>query len=241
MLNQLKNDGRIKKMNKGLDSLHKLGLPHIFLDDLDAPTLSKSHYHHIKDVKRIRVGAHLTGTDGKGSWRIFQFEKSSLTPIGPKHYCDPPKITSSIYISITKSGKPDLVTQKLTELGVGTINFFFSERSVPKWDTEKISKNEKKLTIISHLALAQSKGVWLPKLRLGGTFETVVKDTPIALAHKSASTLPKHIRSVAIGPEGGWSEEELASDNDKYSIHRLNLRAETAAITIGALLESYRS
>ncbi|MBT96180.1 MAG: hypothetical protein CL431_09440 [Acidimicrobiaceae bacterium] len=241
MLSQLKNDARTKKMNKDLGSLHELGLPHIFLDDLDVPTLSKSHFHHIKDVKRIKSGTHLTATDGKGHWKLFEFDESTLNPIGPKHHCEAPKITSAIYISITKSGKPDLVTQKLTELGVGSINFFFSDRSVPKWDNEKILKNKKKLMVISRLALAQSKGIWLPQLTVGGTFEMLVKDTGVALAQQSASKLAKGVRSVAIGPEGGWSKEELASNNKKYSIHRSNLRAETAAIAVGALLESYRS
>ena len=35
-----------------------------------------------------------------------------------------PKVVSEICIAITKSGKPELVTQKLTELGVGSISFF---------------------------------------------------------------------------------------------------------------------
>ena len=47
-----------------------------------------------------------------------------LTPVNDKAFCEGPKVASEIYISITKSGKPELVTQKLTELGVGLISFF---------------------------------------------------------------------------------------------------------------------
>jgi 16S rRNA (uracil1498-N3)-methyltransferase len=47
--------------------------------------------------------------------------------------------------------------------------------------------------------------------------------------------------SILIGPEGGWSEKELSLFKEKnipiYSLGGLTLRAETAAITAGALLQ----
>ena len=124
--------------------------------DFDSPTLEEAEMHHLQTVRRLRSGSHLTATDGRGSWSIFRFDKSILTPVNDKAFCEGPKVASEIYISITKSGKPELVTQKLTELGVGSISFFFSERSVPKWDAHKIEKNHNKLLKVSRLALALS-------------------------------------------------------------------------------------
>ena len=180
----------------------------------------------------------MTATDGRGSWSIFRFDKSILTPVNDKAFCEGPKVASEIYISITKSGKPELVTQKLTELGVGLISFFFSERSVPKWDAKKIEKNHKKLLKVSRLALAQSKGVWLPTIHIGGSFEEIIKGTDIALAHQSAMKVTNEVRRIAIGPEGGWSSAELDTVNAKYSFHRSILRSETAAIAAATILES---
>ncbi len=91
---------------------------------------------------------------------------------------------------------------------------------------------------VSRLALAQSKGVWLPKIELGGSFKEVIKDTGIALAHLSGSKMTNEVRRIAIGPEGGWSSEELDTPNPKYSFHRSILRAETAAIAAATILES---
>ena len=225
-------------MSRALSGLHELDLPHIVLENLASPTLEEAEMHHLQAVRRLRLGSHLTATDGRGSWRIFRFDKSILTPVETEQFCEAPKVASEIYISITKSGKPELVTQKLTELGIGTISFFFSERSVPKWDLKKMEKNQKKLLKVSRLALAQSKGVWLPKINLGGSFEEIIKDTGIALAHQAAIKISKEVRRIAIGPEGGWSSAELDTANPKYSFHRSILRSETAAIAAATILES---
>ena len=228
-------------MNRPLSELHELDLPHIVLEDLNSPTLQETEMHHLETVRRLRWGSHLTATDGRGSWNVFRIDKSVLSPVGERQFCEGPKAVSEIYISITKSGKPELVTQKLTELGVSSISFFFSERSVPKWDQKKIEKNRKKLLKVSRLALAQSKGVWLPKIGLGGSFEEIVKGTGIALAHQSAKSITKEVRRIAIGPEGGWSAAELDASNSKYSFHRSILRSETAAIAVATILESESS
>ena len=225
-------------MSRALGGLHELDLPHIVLEDLDSPTLEEAEMHHLQTVRRLRSGSHLTATDGRGSWSIFRFDKSILTPVNDTAFCEGPKVASEIYISITKSGKPELVTQKLTELGVGLISFFFSERSVPKWDAKKIEKNHKKLLKVSRLALAQSKGVWLPTIDMGGSFEEIVNGTDIALAHQSAKMITNEVRRIAIGPEGGWSSAELDTVNAKYSFHRSILRSETAAIAAATILES---
>lgn len=225
-------------MNRALSGLHELDLPHIVLEDLDSPALEEAEMHHLQTVRRLRSGSHLTATDGRGSWSIFRFDKLFLTPVKSKQFCEGPSVASEIYISITKSGKPEFVTQKLTELGVGSISFFFSERSVPKWDAKKIAKNHRKLLKISRLALAQSKGVWLPTIDLGGNFEEIVKGTGIALAHQSATKITNEVRRIAIGPEGGWSSAELNTTNSKYSFHRSILRSETAAIAAATILES---
>ena len=48
-------------------------------------------------------------------------------------------------------------------------------------------------------------------------------------------------RVVAVGPEGGWSTRELASGLPTVGFGLSVLRAETAAVTAGALLASLRT
>ena len=229
---------RSGKMDNGLDRLYALDLPHIFMKNLEDPFMSKTDIHYLKNVRRLRTGSYFTATDGNGAWGTFELQRSSVLPTASTEYCENQKSTSEIFISVTKSGKPELITQKLTELGVSAITFFFSERSVPKWNAEKIKKNKERLITVSRSALAQSKGVWLPSLEIGGNFEEVILKGDIPLAHRTAERIGPDIRRIAIGPEGGWSDTELSSVHSKFSLHRSNLRSETAAITAAALLEN---
>jgi RsmE family RNA methyltransferase len=48
-------------------------------------------------------------------------------------------------------------------------------------------------------------------------------------------------RVVAVGPEGGWSEAELGSGLSTVGFGLSVLRAETAAVTAGALMTSLRT
>ena len=52
-------------------------------------------------------------------------------------------------------------------------------------------------------------------------------------------TVSQHV--VAVGPEGGWSTSELASGLPTVGFGLSVLRAETAAVTAGALLASLRT
>ncbi|MEC7366728.1 MAG: RNA methyltransferase PUA domain-containing protein, partial [Actinomycetota bacterium] len=75
-----------------MSELHELELPHIVLEDLDSPTLDETELHHLETVRRLRMGSHLTATDGKGSWSVFRIGKSTLTPLTVKQFCERPKV-----------------------------------------------------------------------------------------------------------------------------------------------------
>ena len=44
------------------------------------------------------------------------------------------------------------------------------------------------------------------------------------------------VKSFAIGPEGGWTNEELSNFQNKYKISDFSLRTETAAISAVSLV-----
>jgi len=225
-------------MNASLEDLHLLDIPHMVVDDIDEVQLSSENKHHFLHVRRLRSGQNVTITDGSGSWQVCELEGNTLLKIGERQFTETFSSQTTVCLAITKSGKPELVTQKLTELGVGSIHFFFSERSVPKWDTKKIHKNMEKLTVISKQALAQSKGVWLPKLEIGTTFNELVKEKDMCMADRRGSPATSDIRKIMIGPEGGWDQVEYQSSVPKVRLHNLNLRSETAAIVAAARIVS---
>ena len=63
----------------------------------------------------------------------------------------------------------------------------------------------------------------------------------VVLAQLSGDRPNSDQRVVAVGPEGGWSTEELASGLPTVGFGLSVLRAETAAVTAGALLASLRT
>ena len=46
----------------------------------------------------------------------------------------------------------------------------------------------------------------------------------------------KKLNNFAIGPEGGWTDEELSKFQHKIKISEFSLRTETAAITAVSLM-----
>ena len=75
-------------MTRALSGLHELELPHIVLEDLDSPTLDETELHHLETVRRLRLGSHLTATDGKGFWAYLELKKSTLIPVKVKQFCE---------------------------------------------------------------------------------------------------------------------------------------------------------
>ncbi len=63
----------------------------------------------------------------------------------------------------------------------------------------------------------------------------------VVLAQLSGDRPSVRQRVVAVGPEGGWSTDELASGLPTVGFGLSVLRAETAAVTAGALMVSLRT
>jgi 16S rRNA (uracil1498-N3)-methyltransferase len=215
--------------------------PHVLVEDVAAPVLDPDALHHVAKVRRLRAGDRLTATDGRGAWRRCRFTGGpELQAAGDVVFVPRPAPEVTVAFALTKSDKPDLVVQKLTELGVDRIVPFRAERSVVRWDDAKAARQHDRLTAIARAACEQAHRCWLP---------VVEPVTDVAdLAARGAVRLDRgpvgitlHRPVVAVGPEGGWSDAERALLADAVGLGPHVLRAETAAITAGALLGAMRS
>jgi RsmE family RNA methyltransferase len=97
---------------------------------------------------------------------------------------------------------------------------------------------------VAREAAGQCRRVWLPEIgevvpfgELGG----LGAPGEVVLAQLSGDRLSAVQRVVAVGPEGGWSGEELTAGLPTVGFGLSVLRAETAAVTAGALMVSLRS
>jgi len=201
---------------------------HLLVDDVDAPTPDDQQVHHLTRVLRLRDAELVTVTDGRGSWRSCRFTAGRIEPDGDVAEIAPRPGPITIAFAVPKLDRPDWVVQKLTELGVDRIMVLQAERSVVRWDGERAGKHMAKIRRVAVEALQQSRGVWLPAI----DGPVPARDfLPAAVAAElGGRTLTSADRTIAIGPEGGWSDEELECATGRVSIGSTVLRVETAAI-----------
>jgi 16S rRNA (uracil1498-N3)-methyltransferase len=216
--------------------------PYVFVDDLDRPVLDPGDHHHLARALRLRPGDRLTASDGRGRWRPCRFGVE-LEPAGPVVEVAAPAPALTIGFALTKGERPELVVQKLTELGIDRIVPFVADRSVVRWDTERGGRHVERLRKVAREAAMQSRRCRLPEVTEIARFaELVAKDRgAVALAEREGQPPSLLCRTVLIGPEGGWSQAELALSVSTVALGEQVLRAETAAITAAGVLTALRS
>ena len=212
--------------------------PHIFVDDLDALELDATDDHHLR-VLRIKTGAAVVACDGHGAWRLCRRTATAIEADGPPTAVERPAPEIAIAFALTKGDKPEFVVQKLTELGVDRISPFFAERSVVRWDDERARRNLDRLRRVAREASMQSRRITLPVIT-DVTSVASIGAQGFVRADRGGSPLSLACPSVAIGPEGGWSEDECRAWPGTVALAATVLRAETAAIAAAAVLTAQR-
>jgi len=212
--------------------------PHVFVDSLDAPIVSDEDLHHLTRSLRLRQGAELTASDGDGRWVTCRLGVGNqLDPAGAVADVPPRNSPVTVAFSLVKGSKPELAIQKLTELGVDSIVVLDADRSVVQWDAAKVALNLDRWMRIVREASMQSHRVRMPELSaLVPASEWLVRPEVYA-AQFGGRQFGMAVQSIAIGPEGGWSAEEVAAAGSRtIDLGATVLRAETAAIAAGTLL-----
>jgi 16S rRNA (uracil1498-N3)-methyltransferase len=213
--------------------------PLAFVPDLAAPVLAEEDLHHLRRVLRLRPGAPLTVGDGRGRWRPARLG-DGVEPTGPVEEQPAPAPAVCVGFALVKGDKPELVVQKLTELGVDRIVPFRAARSVVQWDAAKAAKAVGRLRLVARAAAMQSHRPWLPEVADVADLRALAPTAGVAMAERGGAQLGPEQTTVLVGPEGGWDDEELALGIARVALARHVLRAETAAITAGVLLTTLR-
>ena len=219
-------------MTPGERALLRDASAHVLVADPAAPDLADDVAHHLFRVLRLRDGEVVTLTDGRGRWCPARVADGAVVTDGELRVEAPPESPLTIAVAIPKRDRPDWIVQKLTELGVPRIVLLHTERSVVRWDADRAAKHVAKLGRVAVEALQQSRGVWLPEIE--GPVDAREVLPSAVVAEPGGRELSPDDRVVAVGPEGGWSADELAHARDHVAIGPTILRVETAAIVIAA-------
>jgi 16S rRNA (uracil1498-N3)-methyltransferase len=215
---------------------------HAFVADVGTPRLSTGDHHHLARVLRLPPGSDVTVGDGAGRWRPARLTgRPDVEPIGDAVADPRPSPPLTVAFALVKGDRPELVVQKLTELGVDRIVPFAAERSVVRWDDAKADRQAVRLAEVARHAAMQCRRTWLPQVDRLASFADVAGLPAAALADREGDPPTLANPSVLVGPEGGWSAAERSVSLPRVRIAAQILRAETAAVTIGALLGALRS
>lgn len=217
------------------------GGPFAYVKDLAAPRLDADDHHHLARVRRLRAGDELMVGDGRGRWRRARFADERPEAVSEVMVVPLPAPSIAVAFALVKGAKPELVVQKLTELGVDDIRPFVAARSVVRRDADKVLGAQQRWNKVAREAAQQSRRAWLPVVHPLVGFEEVAAMEGACRAdrHGGPPTLDRPL--ILIGPEGGWESDELARQLPVVGLGPGVLRAETAAIAAGALLAALRS
>ncbi|HLE63636.1 MAG TPA: 16S rRNA (uracil(1498)-N(3))-methyltransferase [Pyrinomonadaceae bacterium] len=228
----------------------------------NAVTLSTDEARHLRDVLRLSPEEHAFVFDGQGheyecviSEVRRDFARLSIvSEVSPTRPESPLNLT--LAVALLKGEKFDLVVQKSTELGVVAIVPVITKLAdVRLRDPSETQKRVTRWQRIALEAAKQSGRALVPQVAAPSNFANLLEtrqsnhETCLMFSERLGKSLWDAIgedaetKSVTalVGSEGGWSDEEisLASKWD-WKVVTLGgriLRAETAAITICALLE----
>jgi len=212
----------------------------VFVEDLATLVIADDDRHHLARVLRLRDGDPLTASNARGGWRTTVFG-ASIEPTGPVHDVDPPRYELDLGIALTKSAKPEFAVQKATELGIDEIVVFHASHSVARWDADKRAKNEVRLGRVAREAAMQSRRVTIPRVRFTAAANDVLHRPNVVRADFGGEPLSADHRFVLVGPEGGWSEDEIDVVTNTVDLGPTVLRAETAAVVAASHMVRLRA
>lgn len=214
------------------------GGPHALVADVDDPELSRADRHHLERVLRLTPGDALTVGDGAGRWRPCRFGPR-LEPTGPAESAPAPEPALTVGFALVKGDRPDLVVQKLTELGVDRMAPFRADRSVVRWDEAQAARAVQRWRRVARAAVMQCRRLWLPAIDEVADFDELDLAGAV-MAVPGGRRLGPDENAVLIGPEGGWTDRELSAAPRHVGLGPHVMRSETAAIAAGALLAARR-
>ncbi|MBW1616584.1 MAG: 16S rRNA (uracil(1498)-N(3))-methyltransferase [Deltaproteobacteria bacterium] len=164
-------------------------------------------------------------------------------------------IKITIAIAFLKEKKIERLIKTLTELGIVGFMPFISKRCIVKPDKEKIKSRIIRWKKIADEALKQCKRSQSPVIYPPVSFEEILNisekksDGKIIFYeeekdffYKAAHNLPEVYNwFIIIGPEGGFTKEEILSAKDKgftsCGLGALILRSETAAVAATSIIQ----
>jgi 16S rRNA (uracil1498-N3)-methyltransferase len=219
--------------------------------------LTDTQQHYLWRVLRLQAGDQFLALDGKGHlWTVALTEPDQPTNILTAQtvttHEKSPAIT--LAVALPKGNGFDEVVRQTTELGVTALQPLLTERTLHKPNPKKVERWQR----IAAEATEQSERLLLPHVHAPLSWADYLKQVTLpqrllCVARSTETTIhlgaalqqqPRGEVVIAIGPEGGWTDTEIAAavahDFQPVSLGSHILRAVTAPLVALAMATAVR-
>jgi 16S rRNA (uracil1498-N3)-methyltransferase len=238
-------------------------IPRFFHPEILRPgqaiSLRGEELHHLRKVRRLKVGEEIALFDGKGvgfTGRIVDLTAREARVVLEAQ--EPAFRESSLRIvliaAISKGEKLEWVVQKATELGVSEVRPVYARHADILPVAGREARKVERWRRVALEACKQSGRTRIPVIHEPRELEAVLarRDEEVGVVldpggsgegwERLLEKLPRAAAlTLAVGPEGGWSAREreafLAAGHEAVPLGPRVLRTETAAIVAVALFQ----
>jgi len=195
---------------------------------------------HLARSLRARVGEEIEVVDPAGmmlTLRLDRVAPDRVEGVVVGERAHHPEAVARIVIAVAHLPAPalELVLSRCTEAGAFAFHVVQADRSVARG-----SKPERWHSICREAAMLAGR-LTVPEVAGPSSIEDVLAqgEHPVMLTRSASRPLAEILEpqnlTLLIGPEGGWSERELALTSAHASLGPRNLRADTAALVALAI------
>lgn len=219
-----------------------------------------SDVNHIKNVLRMKQGEKVRISTGSGKnyfCEIAEIAEGMVRADILEECAEDTELPNKIYLfqGLPKSDKMELIIQKAVELGVYEIIPVAMKNCVVKLEEKKAAGKVARWQEIAKSAAKQSKRSLIPTVQMPMHYKQAVErsrkldirlvpyenERGMAATREAMEAVkPGESIGIFIGPEGGFSEAEIAlakeEDMQLISLGKRILRTETAGLATLAIL-----
>ena len=243
-----------------------MALPRFLAAHLDAvsgsATLSEEETHHLTSVLRLRFGDEVAVFDGNGREYRARIERVSreatqlrlLDAIAP---APEPAVRLTLAQAVLKGQRMDDVVRDATMMGVAAIEPMVTAHTVARGALRQ-GRGADRWRRVAIASAKQCRRAVVPVIGAGTPFlDWIVQDSAVlrvVLVEPEASTSGRPLTvlrdeptpesaTIAVGPEGGWSETEIEAATRAgwlpITIGRRTLRADAVPIVAIGVLQAF--
>lgn len=206
-------------------------IPHLVLPapwQGDEITLSVLQSRHLTKVLKMGHGDKVSYTDGLGNVGRGALG-NHVVRRGDEEFRER---ESELVVAVAPPANKDrqrFLVEKLAELGVARLRWL-----VTRHGKNRVASGSKQFAWVL-AATEQSRGAWLMETS-AETIGWQALETPVVVCHPGGETGRPYARTVVIGPEGGFADEEIPEEAVRWDLGPNILRVETAAVVAASRL-----